>query len=283
MKVNRTFVIVDRDEMSKNTEWADAHDAICSAINKVSWPPDESSGLFKLTRIITLKEGKTYVDLKEKEATWNKPLKHFRNGVVPLRRAFRSRMEETLDWKSEEPLSLTQYFEESRKATGTAKICLYPSGEAVTEAMHEGLGEFDFWFKSESGLRVVVEWETGNVSSSHRSLNKMCLALIGGLVDAAVLIVPSRDLATHLTDRIGNIKELQPYFYFWQHSGTQIKRGLLAVIEVEHDMIVNSTDLRDLIPSGQDGNADKKPIKRSVKKRDKDKASTKKKAKKRDA
>ena len=41
---------------------------------------------------------------------------------------------------------------------------------------------------------VAVEWETGNISSSHRALNKMALGLLKGALAAGVLIVPSRDL-----------------------------------------------------------------------------------------
>jgi len=71
--------------------------------------------------------------------------------------------------------------------------------------------------------------KTGNISSSHRSLNKMSMALQADLLDAAVLVVPSINLYGHLTDRIGNIKELPPYFYTWNLSCASIKKGLLAI------------------------------------------------------
>jgi hypothetical protein len=86
----------------------------------------------------------------------------------------------------------------------------------------------------------------------------MCLALLGGLAEAAVLIVPSARLYVHLTDRIGNIRELQPYFYFWNSVGQLVERGLLAVMEVEHDTLFESTDLRDFIPRGKEGNSRRK-------------------------
>ena len=40
--------------------------------------------------------------------------------------------------------------------------------------MHEGLGDLDFWLRTENGLRTVVEWETGepcrdNAGGSHPS------------------------------------------------------------------------------------------------------------------
>jgi hypothetical protein len=68
-------------------------------------------------------------------------------------------------------------------------------------------------------------------------------------------LVPSFHLYPHLTDRIGNIKELQPYFYFWRSVGQLISKGLLAVIEVEQDGLFKSTNMRDFIPTGEDGNA----------------------------
>jgi len=83
----------------------------------------------------------------------------------------------------------------------------------------------------------------------------MCMALMAGLTDAGVLVVPSIRLYPHLTDRIGNIRELQPYFYFWKQVGTLVDKGLLAVVEVEHDELFQSTDACDYIPTGPDGNS----------------------------
>src|SRR5207249_1304315 len=79
----------------------------------------------------------------------------------------------------------------------------------------------------------MVEWETGNISSSHRAMNKMALGLVAGVVAGGVLIVPTHALAKFLTDRIGNVRELVPYFPLW--SAIKAKRGYLAVIVVEHD------------------------------------------------
>jgi len=38
---------------------------------------------------------------------------------------------------------------------------------------------------------IAMEWETGNISSSHRALNKMALGLLKGVLAAGVLVVPS--------------------------------------------------------------------------------------------
>jgi len=79
----------------------------------------------------------------------------------------------------------------------------------------------------------AVEWETGNISSSHRALNKMALEIIKGILIGGILILPTRELYQYLTDRIGNLRELAPYFPMWK--ALHCDEGFLAVISVEHD------------------------------------------------
>ncbi len=98
------------------------------------------------------------------------------------------------------------------------------------------------------GLPFMVEWETGNISSSHRSMNKLALGLLRGVVSGGVLVVPSRALYPYLTDRIGNVGELEPYFGLW--ASVHVERGVLAVVVVEHDRL--STDVPQ-IPKGTSG------------------------------
>jgi hypothetical protein len=157
--------------------------------------------------------------------------------------------------RPEEPISLVPFFKNLREKSSTVFTKYPQTNEIEKVALNESVGDIDFSFRTKDGFRAIVEWETGNISSSHRSLNKMCLGLMGGLAEAAVLVVPSKNLYPHLTDRIGNIRELEPYFYFWNQFGRLIDRGLLAVIEVEHDELFKSTDLREFIPSGADGNS----------------------------
>ena len=65
--------------------------------------------------------------------------------------------------------------------------------------------------ESESiNIDFVVEWETGNVSSSHRSIDKMISTMYFSHVIGAVLIVPTKEFKTYLTDRVGNFEELEP-------------------------------------------------------------------------
>jgi len=95
-----------------------------------------------------------------------------------------------------------------------------------------------------------IEWETGNISSSHRALNKIAVGILKKLVVGGVLIVPTRQMYYYLTDRVGNFKELEPYFPLWR--ALKVEEGLLAVIAVEHDGV--SRDV-PRIPKGTDGRA----------------------------
>lgn len=256
MKVNNTFILFDAGGVSKSAEWKKAHQAIENAVNGMSWPAGSMKGLV-IPRIVRIKKGDTYTDINGKNRVWvdSKPLT-LRNGVPALKMLFRQNLEKA-GWKSEQPLSLKPYFEKIRSDKTLAQVFRYPepAADAIQDPLHEGVGDFDFWLLSNEGFRTVIEWETGNISSSHRSLNKICLAFLGGLVDAAVVIVPSNKCNIHLTDRVGNIRELQPYFYFWGAFGRTVTRGLLAIIEVEKDDLFKSVDVRDFIPRGPDGNA----------------------------
>lgn len=95
-----------------------------------------------------------------------------------------------------------------------------------------------------------MEWETGNISSSHRALNKMALGLLQGTLLAGVLIVPSRDLYRYLTDRIGSISEIEPYFPLYR--SIPCREGILTVMVIEHDGFRAGVGR---IPKGTDGRA----------------------------
>ena len=96
----------------------------------------------------------------------------------------------------------------------------------------------------------ALEWETGNISSSHRAVNKMILGLLRGVFLGAALVIPSRKLYPYLTDRIGNYEELEPYFDVWR--SVLIRDGLLAIFVIEHDQEDNNVPT---IPKGTDGRA----------------------------
>ena len=101
-----------------------------------------------------------------------------------------------------------------------------------------------------SNKPFVVEWETGNISSSHRALNKIATGLIEEVIIGGMLIIPSRKLYNWLTDRIANFPEIEPYFPLWR--SINVKQGVLAIIEVEHD---GTSENVPRILKGTDGRA----------------------------
>jgi len=99
---------------------------------------------------------------------------------------------------------------------------------------------------------IAIEWETGNISSSHRALNKIAVGILQKKLIGGFLVLPNRQFSQYLTDRIGNYEELKPYFPLYQN--LRIDSGFMGVFIVEHDY----TSLEvPLIPKGSDGNAKK--------------------------
>ncbi|AOT72792.1 PDDEXK family nuclease [Geosporobacter ferrireducens] len=103
-----------------------------------------------------------------------------------------------------------------------------------------------------SGKHIALEWETGNISSSHRAINKMVSGLLKGTLICGILVMPSREMYRYLTDRVGNFRELEPYFPVWKKANYNIKEGCLIVIEIEHDDL--SMDVPKIV-KGTDGRA----------------------------
>ncbi len=143
------------------------------------------------------------------------------NGVKPIKKKCMSYLEEK-GWKLEERLELGSRFKP---------------------------GPVDAVFTLEEFGKFAIEWETGNISSSHRSLNKMALGLINKALVGGILVIPSRDFYFYLTDRIGNFPEIEPYFPLWKSINAE---GILAVVEIEHDKTNNQVQR---IPKGTDGRA----------------------------
>ncbi|NOY69733.1 MAG: restriction endonuclease [Deltaproteobacteria bacterium] len=144
------------------------------------------------------------------------------NGVVPIKKEF-MRVLVQQDWMLEHRMSIA-----SRIRPGPI--------DAVKRLLNEQF--------------FAVEWETGNISSSHRAINKMAVGLLDGVLAGGILILPSREMYQYLTDRIGNYAEIEPYFPVWRN--LSINNGVLAVIEVEHD--ATSLDIPP-IKKGTDGRA----------------------------
>jgi hypothetical protein len=100
------------------------------------------------------------------------------------------------------------------------------------------------------GRLLCVEWETGNISSSHRSLNKICVGMLAGVFLGGILILPTRAMYKYLTDRVGNYEEIEPYFPLWR--SLVVTEGVLVVIGIEHDGV--SRDVPRIL-KGTDGRA----------------------------
>ncbi|MEM8641521.1 MAG: restriction endonuclease [Cyanobacteria bacterium P01_G01_bin.54] len=111
------------------------------------------------------------------------------------------------------------------------------------------MGNLDALLETTGGV-VGFEWETGNISSSHRAANKIIHALLKGGLLGGLLIVPAQSMRRYLTDRIGNITELRAYFPVW--SAIQVNNGVLRIIAVEYDELDPTVPL---IPKGRDGMA----------------------------
>ena len=143
------------------------------------------------------------------------------NGVVPIKKMFQSGLEER-GWELERKLDIATY---------------------------RTPGKIDAVLKVNSKY-FAVEWETGNISSTHRALNKMAIGLLIGKLIGGILILPTRNMYRYLTDRVGNFAEIEPYLNLWK--SLNIEEGVLGIIKVEHDGV--SKDV-PRIPKGTDGRA----------------------------
>lgn len=108
-------------------------------------------------------------------------------------------------------------------------------------------------FPGADEYRVGFEWETGNISSSHRALNKLVNTMREGAIQGGILVLPMRALAQFLTDRIGNFEELQAYFDLYTSMSCVLDHGgALRIVGVVHD---EESEECLLIPKGTDGRA----------------------------
>jgi hypothetical protein len=229
MKWLRTLVLFDRGDIVLSSDWKSIHDSFVRSIESIDFP--KGSGKLMLR--------KKKKNLKSQQ--WS------RNGVGFLRSSFLEHIVKKEGWLAEGDVDL-QTLEEK------PELQLYPSMESYSEPITSSFGKFDFVTTTKSGIRVAIEWETGNISSSHRSLNKLSIVLAAKKIQAGVLILPSRDLYKHLTDRIGNIGELSPYLAMWKSMGASVERGMLAIAVVEHDELTDNPEF-PYLKAGTDGRA----------------------------
>lgn len=112
------------------------------------------------------------------------------NGVVPIKEQCYVILEKQYLWYREKPL---KYLHNDMKKGGPIDV-------------------YKDFVSENKNLRVGLEFETGNISSAHRSINKLCVGLEKCELDLAMLMLPIKKMAFYLTDRISNYEELKPYF-----------------------------------------------------------------------
>jgi hypothetical protein len=229
MKWLRTLVLFDQGDVISSADWQSIHESYVRSIGSIEYPA--GTGRLLLRRKMRLPNSDQFK----------------RNGVGYLRSSFLCHMQAVENWRPEGDVDLSRDREQP-------PIKLYPSLEQYREPITSDFGGFDFITTGPEGTKVAIEWETGNISSSHRSMNKLAIALANGIVQVGVLIVPSRQLYEHLTDRIGNIGELSGYLSMWESLKASVPRGLLAITVVEHDELTDD-EAHSYLPTGNDGRA----------------------------
>lgn len=228
MKWLRTLVLFDQGDVISSDDWKSLHESYVRSIQSIDYPL--GSGKLRLRKKVKLPNGQ-----------W------MRNGVGYLRAQFLNHIQNVEGWKAEGIVDLA-------RDRAQPPIRLYPSLENYREPITSDFGGFDLVTKGDSGTQIAIEWETGNISSSHRSMNKLAIALGAGIIQVGVLIVPSRSLYEHLTDRIGNIGELSGYLAMWESLKASVPRGVLAITVVEHDELTDEENF-PFLKVGADGRA----------------------------
>jgi hypothetical protein len=228
LKWLRTLIIFDKGDVIASPDWSAVHESYVRSIGSIEFPL--GSGLLKLRK-----------KAKRPDGQWN------RNGVGFLKKGFLEHIVDVEGWHAEVNFDLGNNNQ-------PPKLKLFPSLNEHQEPITSEFGDFDLVTTGSNGMHIAIEWETGNISSSHRSMNKLAIALAAGTIQAGVLIVPSRELYEHLTDRIGNIGELSSYLDMWKKLDARVERGLLAITIVEHDLLTDEPDF-PYLPSGNDGRA----------------------------
>ena len=236
MRWLRTMILFDRGNVVASEDWQGLHASYVRSIEAVRNPVGAEN--FTLRRRIPIPR------------VGRGQQKFQRNGVVSIKNRFFKHLTEVERWREEQALDFGQGREDL-----IVPMRLYPSGEEHREPLATNFGGFDFATVGPNGIRAVIEWETGNISSSHRSINKLCVCLNAGIINVGVVIVPSRALYAHLTDRIGNIDELSGYLSLWQSMETRVETGLLAITVVEHDELTDDENF-PLLDRGNDGRAE---------------------------
>ncbi len=212
MRIVAWDAVVDEGDYSQTSAFARARADVEAAIAEVVWPVGASD--FAIYPEPGRRTGQG-------------------NGVVPIKAGFAAAIH-ARGWELE------------KKAPRSAD-----AEDATIKGSRPGAFDAHLSFADDVPLPFVAEWETGNISSSHRAINRIGLGMKIGYVSGGVLIVPSRALAPFLTDRIGNEPELRPYRPLWAE-WRPAPLSYLGIVVIEHDR--TSRDV-PRIPKGTDGRA----------------------------
>jgi len=224
MKISHTYTLVDEGTFSSTDAWEQSRNQVIESIKTVYWPLGNDQ--------FTIRPENTG------------------NGVSPITEIFETNLDNKEGWSS----------------TGRTHFKTVLDRMGLLDQVIDHLSSYyddpeDFisspWFDAVRRLEIdgktelnVVEWETGNISSSHRSLNRISLGLVTEIVTGGIVILPTRDMYQYLTDRVGNYPELEPYFIIWEALSNEINNGIIEVIAVEHDGISEDVPVTGKLKDG---------------------------------
>lgn len=131
----------------------------------------------------------------------NNSAKHV-NSVTPIKEGLVNLLHDNYGWTKEWHLSTVSGEPEQRsrkKGTGG------------------GIDVYKEFIQGQFSFNVGLEFETGNVASVHRSLNKLTLGVDAHELDLMVLVLPVYNLSYYLTDRSANYEEIEAYFRLYEN------------------------------------------------------------------
>ena len=143
------------------------------------------------------------------------------NGVVPVKERCYQILEDEYGWYREKPLS---YFHDDAQKGGPIDV-------------------YKEFYQSDNALYAGLEFETGNISSAHRSMNKLRIGIAKEEIGIAFLMMPIKEMCFYLTDRVSNYEELEPYFLLLNN---------IPFVVFGFDAEEYSPDV-PLLPKGKDG------------------------------
>jgi len=228
MKISHSRKLVDEGNVTASEAWSVARKQVVRSIEEVYWPPGNDKFVIK----------------PEQRG----------NGVSSITDSFEANLDSREGWSStgrthfKTVLKQKDMFDQVIERLGR----YYDDPEGfISSPWFDAVREVEIADRSEL---AVVEWETGNISSSHRSLNRIVLGLMTEIITAGIVILPTRKLYQYLTDRVGNYPELEPYFLIWESLSQEIDEGVVEIIAVEQD---DTSDHAPLTGKLQDGMADR--------------------------